>query len=313
MKWFPSVSVFSAALSVALLPLHADNIYVVDTANSAVLQVTPGGVVSTFLQDAVNLKSVSDVTFGPDGSLFAYVEDSSSFRSFVSWYKPNATWSGIYGAESPGVGGLGIASDPFGNVVIRRRQFQAGLNDVFLRWDAGTQTLSPFGGTAIHDSENTSSTMDAAGNFYYDMASLIRKISPAGVTTGITSPADNTPIRNLAADLSSNLYADMTVSSVRGIYRVDQNGDPTLIAPGVFGYMAVGASGDIFVNQAGTLLEVTPGGVVTPIASGLPNAPIAAIVPEPISGVLLGMGAALVLSGTRRRGRKMGEFQAIPT
>jgi len=294
-------------------------VIVADTFNNAVRAITPAGVVSTLAGgtqgfddgsgSAAQFSSPSGIAVDAAGT--AYVADTD--YSLIRKVTPAGVVTTLAG--SPGsidsVDGSGSAAQfvrPWGVAVD-----SAGALVVA---DTGAQTMrkvSPAGavvtlaGLASHSGRSDGAgaaarffapyglAVDGAGNTYVAEADhLIRKITPAGVTTTLAGSVYGSADGNgsaasfaypsaLALDAAGNLYVADTGNQI--IRKITPAGDVSTLAgtAGVQGSadgtgaaaqfvqpqgVAVDAAGNVFVADSGnqTIRKITPAGLVSTVA-----------------------------------------------
>jgi sugar lactone lactonase YvrE len=249
----------------------AGNLYVADTYNSTIREITPAGVVTT-------IAGAPDKTGSTDG------------------VNNNALFNFPQGIATDAAGNIYVADS--GNFTIRKIT-SAGVVST-LAGTVGVAGSADGTGAAAQFGELEGLATDAAGNIYAADAgnSTIRLITPAGVVTtlagtaGVIGSADgtgaaaqfNTP-QGVSVDATGNVYvADSGNDTIR---MITPTGVVTTIAgtAGVAGWkdgtgpaaqfdtpqgIAVASNGDIYIadSYTDTIRMMTPAGVVTTIAGG---------------------------------------------
>jgi len=235
------------------------NLFVSESTNNDIREITPAGIVSTFAGSGA-----IGATNGPGGT---------------------ATFNSPYQLYFDASGNLYVADE--GNMMIRKIT-PAGMVSLF----AGTGAQSSTDGTTLTASFNDpfGVAVDAAGNVYVaDRGnSHIRKISITGqVTTygvfdGSAAPGNNTGLGFLATDASGNLYFvdsnQVKVITPLGVINVIAGNSVPGFANGTGASasfnklvgIAVDALGNIYVGDSNnnSIRKITPAGVVTILAGG---------------------------------------------
>jgi len=242
-----------------------DNVYVADTYNNAIREISPNGVVTT-------------LAGSPNNPVFGQANGVGLSAQF----------------EYPG----SVTLDGSGNLYVTdigiRKITPAGVVTTFAASlpDAGNFGTTAPGGLAL----------DSAGNFYFVDNDTIQKITPAGVVTtlagtlGVRGSANGTGSvalfaepSDLAVDGSGNVYvADFVNNMIR---KISPDGVVTTLAgsPGTSGVgnsdgtgaaaqfrlpsgVAVDTAGNVYVADSGNdeIRKITPAGVVTTLAGAGP-------------------------------------------
>jgi hypothetical protein len=264
----------------------AGNLYAAETSDNRIRKIAPDGTATVF----ATLQSPNKLLMTPGGALIA----SSSLGPVTIDAAGNATPLPLTAANgaaeacvaAPGLKGL----DRAGNLLI-------GSGSVICR-RAADGTVSVVAGSALRlGSANGTGAeasfsnlfgghmaLDAAGNLFVSDNGVIRKITPAGVTTTVT-----TAIKD-AGDLIVDKNGDLLVASAYAVLKITQQGVITTLAGGPnrghqdgvgadasFGSPAaivLDADGNAFVidrNDSDTgqsIRKITPGGVVTTVTGG---------------------------------------------
>ncbi|MCE5187322.1 MAG: NHL repeat-containing protein [Planctomycetaceae bacterium] len=150
-----------------------------------------------------------------------------------------------------------------------------------------TDDLTSPSGLVIDDSDNL---------YVVDSGSILQYDASGNATTFAAGVNATT---GLAFDSSGNLYA---TSSLGTIMKFDPAGNGTVFASGLVNpaCMAFGSDGALYVADygGGTVMKYDANGVGSVFASGLDRPyGIAVLIPEPVSLLLLGLGALLVGKG----------------
>ena len=233
------------------------NIYVADTVNCTIREVTPAGVVTT-------LAGLAGCTGTNDGT-----------GSAARFYLPN-------GVAVDGAGNLYVADT--GNHTIRE------VTPVGTNWAvttlaglAGSAGTNDGTGNGAQFNEPAAVAVDSAGNVYVaDTANdTIRKVTPSGVVTTLAGLAGSPGSANgtgnaarfnfpfgLTVATNGNVYVADTYNSA--IRKVTPAGLVTTLASGFY-YpygVTVDTNGNIYVADSGnnTIRKVTPAGAVTTLA-----------------------------------------------
>ncbi len=256
----------------------AGNIYVADTANNAVRQITSKGIITTFAgtgtagssgdgsaANKAQLNAPEGVAVDASGNV--YIADSGNLKIRV--VSANGNISTFAGSGSPGYGGDGgaataatfylpsaVAADASGNVYIAdyeasvvRRVAPGGT--IATVAGNGTSAYSGDGGPATSASLNGPSalTVDSAGNLYIAQLgdSRVRMISSKGIITTI-------------AGAGADGYSGEGLPAVASL----------LAAPAG---LAADANGNVYISVEGDrVMKVSPDGTLSTIAgNGLPG------------------------------------------
>jgi sugar lactone lactonase YvrE len=230
----------------------AGNVYVADSDNGLVREITPAGVVTTLANLGTGLSANALIGIAVDSNGNVYVSQTPNNR--ISKITPSGTISILAGSATGGATSAGAAD--------------------------GTGTAASFNfpeGVAV----------DSAGNVYVADSgnNEIRKISPAGVVTtlaGSTTPgsADGTGSAasfkfptGVAVDANGNVYVvDSGNSSLRMITPAGVVTTPTLATSGSSATsvtpaaVAVDAKGNVFVASGKQVFMRTPTGTFNLLA-----------------------------------------------
>ncbi len=259
----------SAAQDIALD--SSGNLYIADTGNSSIREVSSTGTISTFVSPTVSPYIAAPVGIVADASGNLYVADSGGNKVFRVTAQGVAT--AVVGTGDQGYSGdggqatkaqlflpRGVAVDAAGNLYIadvynsRIRQVSStGTISTFA--GNGTFSFSGDGGPAIYAQlyGPNGAAVDASGNLYIadTQNNRVRKISSDGTISTIAGTGaagysgDNGPAgtaqlnspRGLAVDVAGNLYiADSLNNRIR---MVSPSGAITTVAGG-----GTGGSGD---------------------------------------------------------------------
>jgi len=246
----------------------AGNVYVADTINETIRQITPAGVVST-------LAGLAGVGGSADGTGSA------------------ARFSGPFGVAADAAGNVYVA-DTFNQTI--RKVTPAGVVTT-LAGQAGSAGSTDGTGSAARFSTPRRVAADAVGNVYVaELNHVIRKITPAGVVStlaglaGAVGSADGTGSaarfadpQGVAVDAADNVYVADTANNT--IRKITPAGVVTTLAglAGTSGStdgtgtaarftsprgVAVDAAGKVYVadRNNGAIRKITPAGVVTTVA-----------------------------------------------
>jgi sugar lactone lactonase YvrE len=250
----------------------AGNVYVSDTGNDTIREITPAGSVST-LAGTAGVAGMADGTgaaaefsgpqgIGTDGSGNVYVADS--FNNRIREIAPGGVVTTLSGqtacgsADGPASGAefcrpFGLASDSVGNVYVADsendtiREISAGMVST-LAGTVGTAGSADGTGTAATFSLPSGVALDASGNIYVADTgnATVRRIAAGGVVT------------TLAGTAGVLGYADGTGSAAQ--FRGGQG-------------PAVDSQGNIYLadNNNLTIRRITPAGVVSTFAGNAPQ------------------------------------------
>lgn len=250
----------------------AGNVYVADTYNYTIRQITPVGVVTTLAGTAGSSGSV-------DGTGAAARFDPS------------------YGLVADNKGDLYVSdlSDAI-------RKIAAGAVVTTLAGTVGAYGTVDGTGAAAHFDGPQGLVADSSGNLYETESNLVRKITPAGVVTvvaGTLGPGNidgtgsavgfNGPI-GLATDSAGNVYvADTGNNSIRkitpaGVVSTIVNSRLVLLHNPMG--VAIDSAGNLYVADTdyNTIVKITPANVVSTLAG------------SSVSGAADGTGAAAEFS-----------------
>jgi len=261
------------------------NVYIADTANNSIREVTTDGIINTicgdtypgFLGDTGNAQSAelnhpSDVILDSSGNIYIADTNNARIRQITTAGVIN-TYAGSGSTGFAGDGGsatlttvamsapLGLAVDSSGNLFIvengdsRIRKVDTKGNISTIAGN-GTAGFSGDGSTAVNAEMNfpTGIAIDSSGNLYIaDFLNLrIRKIDSSGNINSVAgngvlsfsgdggpafSAQMNSP-QGVAADSAGNLYVSDTNNNV--VRKVAKNGTITTIA----GTGTAGSNGD---------------------------------------------------------------------
>ncbi len=276
----------------------AGNVYVADTGNNTIRQVTPDGVVTTLAGlagssggadgtgSAARFNGPTGVAVDSAGNVYVADTGNNTIRQ-VTPGGAVTTLAGLAGssASADGTGNAarfcgpqGVAVDSAGNVYVADtgsftiRQVAPGGVVTTLAGLAGSQGSADGTGSAAQFNGPHAVAVESAGNLYVADTgnNTIRQVTPGGVVTTLAG---------LAGSQSGS--ADGTGSGARF------NG-PTGVA--------VDSAGILYVADTGnnTIRKVTPGGVVTTLAG---NAALVDQWGNPIGGHADGTGSAALFCG----------------
>jgi len=290
---------------------HADgNLYVVDYMNQTIRRVSLAGVVTTVAGSAGQGGSADGTAsaarfFLPrwitaDGAGDLWVSDANTVLRKVTTAGVVTTVAGGNGSydwvDGPAVsarfsGPAGLAFLPSGRLAIADEYNYAirvldPAQGVSTLAGAPAEVGSTNGPAAVARFRNPASiVVDASGNaFVADYGnSLIRKVTPAGVTSTFAGPAGFSGPSGLAIDAAGTLYvADATnheilkitsggtVTSFAGLAATpgSANGTGSAARFNSPSRLALDGAGNLFVSETSnhTIRKITPGGVVTTVA-----------------------------------------------
>jgi hypothetical protein len=287
----------------------AGNLYVADQAR--IRKITPAGVVSTFASGNGTFARPAGLAFDGAGNLYVSDQDNHTIRKItpagvVTTFAGQADISG----SSDGTGSAarfnepdGLAFDILGNLYVADqgnftiRKITPAAVVTTLAGRAGVSGIGDGAGSSALFWFPAGLATDPAGNVYVadgDLASTIRKITPAGAVStiagsagltgsgdGMGSAASFAFLEGLAIDGSGNLFvADSFNDAIR---RVTPSGAVTTLAGSAgsgredgigtsarFFFpsgIAADPSGNLYVPEANhTVRKVTAAGVVTTFA-----------------------------------------------
>ncbi|HEX3746836.1 MAG TPA: hypothetical protein VHW09_23015 [Bryobacteraceae bacterium] len=269
------------------------NLYIADTANFRVREVTPDGLITTFAGNGGNadlgdgglainasFRSLLDITFGPDGSL--YILDSSARRvRKIAQNVISAFAGGVAGApldlQSPIYHATGIALDRNGNLYVAAGKITRITPGGAVTAIAGLGSTIGDGGAALTTLMNAAKlAIDSSGDVYfYDSEtgmpdpnyyrltylSAVRMIDTAGTVhhvanivnvsqlaitaTGAVAAATGT-VQSLAATGSATVLAGMPDFSYSG-----DNGPATSASLHIPAGLAFSPSGTLYFSDPG--------------------------------------------------------------
>jgi sugar lactone lactonase YvrE len=212
-----SFATFNAPVGISLDALG--NLFVADSKNATIRKVSPAGAVTTFsgtagVTGSTDLPARFNAPFGLSvnfSTSIVYVADSSNNTirkitalGVVSTLAGTALTTGA----TDGTGGSalfnlpeGEATDAAGNVYIADtasstiREMTPGGTVTTIAGQAGVQGLTDGTGTSSLFNQPEALTIDSSGNIYVADTgnAAIRKITPVGVVTTITTSASTTP------------------------------------------------------------------------------------------------------------------------
>jgi sugar lactone lactonase YvrE len=206
------------------------NVYIADTANNQIVEVTAGGVASV-----VSFPSLSPALSNPkavavDGAGDLYVADSSNSRVV----KLSAGVASVVNTASLLSDPVGVAVDAAGDLYIS----DATNNDIVKMPAGGSAAVLSISGLGTPLSQPFGLALDLAGNLYISDTGNIRivKVTTGGVgsvyfTTGLVQP------EGVAVDGLGNLYvADASNSIIEkdtpaGVFSIVSTGSFTLSGP----------------------------------------------------------------------------------
>ena len=236
-------------------------IYVADTGNHTIRQITPGGVVTTLAGSA-----------GASGS----ADGSGSTARFY----------GPAGLTVDASGTLYVADT--NNCTIRQVTADGVVTTLAGRLHGFTVIDGV--GTAAFFAQPTAITADANGNLYVADGPVLRKITPDATVTTVAGTANQIPDitvlnnpRGVVMDAAANTYVTDSINAC--VRKLSPDGTMTTFAgtPGTSGSAdgtgaaarfvlpageALDASGNLYVADMGnsTIRKITPAGVVTTLA-----------------------------------------------
>ncbi len=236
---------------------NADNLFVSESTNNDIREITPAGVVSTFAGTGTNnntngpgnaagFNSPYQITFDAAGNMYVADEGNMIIRkitpaAIVSTFAGTGMQSSTDGTTSTATFDtpFGVAVDAAGDVYVADRGSGAvrkidvtGQVTTYNVFD-GSATLTNNGGLAYL-------AVDASGNLYLVDNNQVKMITPSG---GVTIIAGST-----TAGSANGTGAAAAFNKLMGI--------------------AVDAAGDIYVGDAynNSIRRITPAGVVTTLA-----------------------------------------------
>ncbi len=243
------------------------NLYVANFFDNTVDKVTPGGVVSTFINTGLN---------GPKGLAF-----DSSGNLFVANFNIGeiAEYNSSGALITAGFNATGFAGAPDQLVI------DSG-NNLYLYTSAGDiYKITPAGAVSTYVSGLSGNAgglaFDAGGDLFVTdfNNNQVDKVPPGGGSFSVFASGFNQP-RDLVVDSSGNLY--VSNGNNNSISKVTSGGSvSTYVSGGPFNYpyaLALDAAGNLYVTNGGgnTVVKVTPPqsftineGAATPAITGL--------------------------------------------
>lgn len=236
---------FAGAMLLFASSAFGQNLFVSDDANQSIVEITPGGVKSTF---ASGLNDPQGLAFNSAGDLFVADSGSGNIYEFT---RDGARTNFASGLAQPGA----LAFDNAGNLYVAA----VGVGNICKFTPAGVQStfatgLPHLAGLAFDSSNNLFVALSASNT--------IREITPAGMkstwATGLYDP------QGLAFDQAGNLYIanfSEEIITVNG----SQDTFATVYDPGE---LAFDTASNLFVGELnGYLVEIAPDGKVNNFAS----------------------------------------------
>jgi sugar lactone lactonase YvrE len=302
-----------AALSALNYPIglardSGGNLFVADYSNSRIRKITPGGVISSFVN---NLTSPISVAVEPtSGNVFTADCDNRVYMATPAGGVANLFATGpwffcsyYYNYTSSGYGG-GVAASPSGNVYVadtyNSRIFRISNGTSILVAGTGQYGFAGDGGpaTAARLGYPTGLALDTQGNLYIADAgnSRIRKVTPEGI---ISTVAGN------------------------GTYTYTGDGGPAIAAGfNTPSAVALDAGGNIFIADTynNAIRKVTPEGIISTVAgngvagfSGDGGPAISAQLNAPLGLEVDASGNLFIADTNNNRIRRVGLVMTVPT
>jgi streptogramin lyase len=277
-----------------VLQTAADTLYVTDSGDGSLKRIDSDGTITTVATGFDNPFGIAVDSFGN-----VFLNQGANGPGFtIEKVTPNRQVStfanlGLFGGPTGMVfdenGNLYVASDDAAYTGSIKKITPAGVVSVFASGLAASPVSSPYG-----------LAIDTQGNLYAALlgANTIAEVTPAGVVSTFASGFRG-PIGMVFNNLDNNLYV---VDAVGGatLDRVTLGGNVSQFAsnlPGGSSGVAVDSQGYFYVSDCslGTITKVTPEGVASPFVSGLKHPNFMAVVPEPASLSLIGLGVIAIL------------------
>jgi sugar lactone lactonase YvrE len=274
----------------------AGNVYVADTGNNTIRKVTPGGAVTTLAGlagsyggangtgSAARFNYPNGVAVDSAGNVYVADTSSDTIRKVTAGGVVTTLASVV-----PFAGPQGVAVDSTGNVYVadtwnnRIRKVTPGGEVTTLAGLAGSQGSADGTGGAALFNFPSGVVVDSAGDVYVADTHncTIRKVTPGGVVTTLAGLAGNSGSADgtgsaarfcnpsgVAMDSAGNVYlADTGNNTIR---KVTPGGVVTTLATGFNqpNGVAVDSAGNVYVADTGsfTIRKVALGGVVTTLA-----------------------------------------------
>jgi hypothetical protein len=279
------------ALAALLFPslASAQNLFVVSGgsgANTTILEVTPGGNITTF---ASGFNVPVDLAFNSNGDLFV-----ASEKGNISEVTPTGNVSTFVTGFSGLLGGpMGLAFDRSGNLYFANTQ----NNIIYKVTPSGNVSTFASGFDAPYGL-----AFNSIGDLFVanSLNGTIAEVTPAGSVTTFAS-GFNGPTY-LAFDAQDNLYA-VNYGSQGSISKITPSGNVTTFAdPPPSGFdapsgLAFASTGILFagISLSGNISEITPGGNISTFVSGFNG--IGALAFSPFPAVTTQPANQIVTSG----------------